>query len=257
MQTFSPKSETWQPPIELQRSTPREVTLTVAGRAVSVVAVLLAVGALVLFTYMFRTASADVERWAAWQAEAVTTEGRVIEARKVGGGDDAKLALTYQYEAGGVTRSGWARLSYSRWRRLKAGMTVGVAYRTSEPSTSWVVGAEPKGMPMLAAVLAPLSLLVVAPLLAWQVRRQRRLLEEGRPALATVTAKRKVSSQHGSHVSVEYEFETMAGTRRKGRYRAQRKAPEVGEKLLVVYHPDEEKWSAKYPLPLVRVMSIE
>jgi hypothetical protein len=88
----------------------------------------------------------------------------------------------------------------------------------------------------------------------YSIRRQRRLLEEGRAARATVVTTKKVSTQHGAHYVVTYEFETMSGTRRSGKYSANRKPPEIGEQLIVVYHPDEEKWSSKYPLALVRVM---
>jgi len=256
--TFQQKSNTWEPPIELQRSTPREVTLTGAGRAASVGAVLLVVGAVVMFALMYGTASADAERWAAWQAEAVAAEGRVTEARRVGSGDNRKMALTYQYAANGSVYEGRARLNYKRWRNVSAGMTIGVSYRRSEPSVNWITGAtEPKGIPILAAILAPLSLLIPVPIIVFQIRRQRRLLEEGRAARATVTAAKKVSSQHGSHYRIAYEFETLSGARRSGKYQANRKPPEVGEPLIVVYHPDEEKWSARYPLSLVRVVGSE
>src|ERR1041385_7483507 len=90
MTTFSAKSTTWEAPSELQRSTPREVTLTGKGRAGAIGAVLLMTAFIVTFVLMVSTASGDATRWAAWQAEAVSTSGQVVEAHKSGSGDDAK-----------------------------------------------------------------------------------------------------------------------------------------------------------------------
>ena len=108
---------------------------------------------------------------------------------------------------------------------------------------------------MVAAFLMPLCLLVPAVLLTRELRRQRRLLEEGRGAQARVTVVKGHSTDKGRQYRVTYEFATREGSQRTGRYTALRQAPDVGAEIVVLYHPDEEKWSARYPLSLVRVVS--
>ena len=93
-----------------------------------------------------------------------------------------------------------------------------------------------------------------SPLIAKALRRQRRLLEEGRPAIARVTSSRQRHGTHGhTHQHVEYEFTTLSGARRTGRFDAQRNVPVPGSTILVLYDPDEPKRQAPYPIRLYRV----
>src|SRR3954469_1227594 len=88
MERFSRKSSTWEPPIELQRSTPREVSLTAKGKAAVIGMILLIVAAVFGSVFLAAKAKADEQRWTAWQAEAVSTQGEVTGLQKRGSGDD-------------------------------------------------------------------------------------------------------------------------------------------------------------------------
>jgi len=254
MGIFQQNKKTWEPPVELQRSTPREVQLTGAGKATFVLTVLLVVSAVGAAVWMSTIAASDARRWQAWQAEAVPVQGQVTNLRKHRSSKNTDSYVDYQYRAGDRSYSASAKVRSSEWKRLKQGDPIIVFYRKSELGQSWLSGHEPTGIPSGLGLVAGLTLLAPVPLLVYSIRRQRRLLEEGRAARATVVTTKKVSTQHGAHYLVTYEFETMSGTRRSGKYSANRKPPEIGEQLIVVYHPDEEKWSARYPLALVRVM---
>ncbi len=80
------------------------------------------------------------------------------------------------------------------------------------------------------------------------------LVAEGRGALAQVTRSKKVRGQHGAHYVVYYEFRLMSGAVGSGRYNSRQSPPPIGTTICVVYDPDRTGRSARYPLPLVRLV---
>jgi hypothetical protein len=86
----------------------------------------------------------------------------------------------------------------------------------------------------------------------YAIRRQWMLLTDGRPAQAQVTVSKKVRHQHGSYYQVSYEFRTMSGAMRSGRYDSHKGPPASGTTIQVVYNPDRPEHSMPYPLALVR-----
>lgn len=257
MATFSRNTTIWVAPVELQRSTPRETELTKAGKAVAVVAVLLAIAAFVGAVLLAQKSMRDAARWESWKAEAVGVQGEVTRISKTGSGDNTRYWVDYQYTAGDRTLQATAHIRRERWRSLKQGDAIQVFYRRSSPATSWLSGVEPTGMPAWVPVVVALSMVLPVVLMIWQLRRQRHLLEEGRAALARVTKVSKSSTQHGKMFRVEYEFTTLEGSVRRGRWDAGKGAFEVGQEFTVIYLPDEEKWNARYPLALVRVATYQ
>ena len=255
MEGFSHKSSTWEAPIELQRSTPREVTLTAAGKAALMAMFVLILGAVVGSALLAAKAKADAERWTAWQAESVSTQGVVTGSRKRGSGDDTKYWVDYTYRAGESTQAASAKIGSREWRRIEIGSTIAVEYRRSNPAQSWIPGHEPRGMPPFVPVLVGLSLLLPSPIAGYLIHRQKRLLEEGRAARATVVKTKKIHHQHGVTYRVAYEFETLSGGLMTGKMDVQGNAPAEGSDITILYHPDEPTWNARYPLSLVKVAS--
>jgi hypothetical protein len=253
MGIFQQNKKTWEPPMELQRSTPREVELTGGGKAAAVSALLLVIAVFVGTVLLVQKSARDAAQWESWKAETASTQGEVTRLRKTASGDDTRYWADYQYKAGEQSLAGTAHVRRERWRTLKPGDAIQVFYRRSEPETSWLSGAEPTGMPMWVPIVFVPSVLLPIVLIVWQLRRQRRLLEEGRAALATVTKVRKSNTQHGKRYRVEYEFNAGEGSTRRGKWEAGRMPFETGQEFTVIYLPDEEKWSARYPLSLVRV----
>jgi len=92
--------------------------------------------------------------------------------------------------------------------------------------------------------------------LAWYfVRRERRLLSEGRAALGLITGHSKMHrSSHGGEVgkSAYYQFAQMSGALAKGETSPMKKPPEIGSTICVLYDPENPGRNARYPLSLVR-----
>ena len=255
METFNRNANTWEPPLELQRSTPREVRLTAAGKAAVIAMIVLIAAAVVGSALLAAKSQADEQRWKAWQAEAVSTSGEVTGLRKRGSGDDTKYWLDYSYGGGEAIYRGSAKIGAREWKRLRSGDTIEVVYRRSEPSQTWLPGHEPKGVPSFAPVLTGLALLFPVPFLLYGLRRQKRLLEEGRAALAKVVKTKKIHHQHGTVYRVGYEFQTLSGGLAKGKADVNKNVPAEGSGIIVLYHPDDPAWNTRYPLCLVRTAS--
>jgi hypothetical protein len=87
----------------------------------------------------------------------------------------------------------------------------------------------------------------------YAVRRERQLLENGRPAAAIVTGQRKHrSSEGGTHRSITYEFRLLSGASGKGTSSTSSKPPAIGSVICVVYDPDRPRRSKPYPFQFFR-----
>ena len=88
------------------------------------------------------------------------------------------------------------------------------------------------------------------------LRRQRYILAEGRIAPGIVTEVKNKQSQHGErHVAV-FEFPLLSGGVGKGHTIPEKKNYFVGQKVNVVYLPDEPSKNAVYPMGLVKQAGI-
>ena len=86
------------------------------------------------------------------------------------------------------------------------------------------------------------------------VRRQSKLLAYGRPAMATVTKVEKKRTDKGTLWRVHYEWTTMSGATRTGKYNHRRKnPPAVGELIPIVCDRDNTFRHSKFPMSFVRV----
>lgn len=240
-----------QIPVELQRSTPREVALTAAGRIVAGLAFALAVGALVAFALLYAKAGRDAQRQREMLAQAAQTQATVTAVRLTSGKNPERV-ITYEFAAGNQSYGGTTRVRRNQLRTLAVGSPVAVGYVPARPQENWLVGHEPAPMPWALVAVVPLGMLLGAAGLAYALRRERRLLAEGRPALARVTESKRIRYGHGSTNRVRYEFTLPSGGTRSGRYDTNRAAPAAGATIVVLYDPDEPRRQGRYPLSLVR-----
>ena len=253
MGTFSEKPETWQAPAELQTSTPRQVELTRTGKTTAVLAVLLATSAIVLTGWMTNQAETDAARWKVWQADATPVQGRVTHMRQTSSGKNTVYRVEYSYRVGDLTYGGAGNVRQQEWKYLREGDTLSVFYRQTEPGQSWISGHEPKGMPWWTGPLTGTAMLLAPVLLMWNLRRQRRLLEEGWPTNATVTRVVRVQQKGAVTYRVDYTFQTANGESVIGRSQVREIVPIEGSEATVLYLPDNARRNAVYPLCLVRV----
>jgi hypothetical protein len=219
-----------------------------------VVAAALAIGALVSAIVMSIAATnASAER-SLRAREGVAAQAEVVsfEVRR---GKNARRIVSYRFETDGRSYTGRTRLRTSDRREFASGMLVPVMYVQSDPSINWMSGYEADdGFPLWAIPLVSASLLAGAFGTAWGLRRQWRLLSEGRVALARVTGHKKVHRDKGTVFRVTYEYEDLNGGKHVARHDAGKTPPPIGTVVPLVYHRDNPKWSAAYPLQLVRTV---
>jgi hypothetical protein len=105
------------------------------------------------------------------------------------------------------------------------------------------------------APLAGLSMMIGPLLILVQLKRERSLLSEGRPAVAVITKVRWSGGNHGTgkHVA-RYQFQTPNGQTYNGRFRGtKRRCGAAGDSVTVLYDPDNPQRSTRYPMQFVKI----
>jgi hypothetical protein len=181
------------------------------------------------------------------------TEGRITRLWRQGSGDKTRCYASYLFAAGAASYGRTARIGCSIMRTLREGELLPVRFVDSEPSVSRLEELEGNSdIPLWLPPVLPVVFASFAVLIWRELRRQRALLEEGRPAPAVVTGLGR-RGKHGREV--QYEFLTLGGSRAHGKFGPvhSRKQPEVGSVLAVIYSDDDAKFNKRYPLTLVAV----
>jgi hypothetical protein len=246
--SFDGSEQAWTPPDGLDRSRPRELRLIANGMVVLVVAAILGAAAPVVGIGLEYKARNDAARAAGLRDRGVAAEAEVTRLWR-SRGDRRQPWMAYRYAANGRDYEGQAKLRLQEWNQLRVGTRVPLRHLRDEPQIHELQGrgtspAVPGLSYAAALVLAVLALAVTQPL-----RRQRRLLSEGRAAPGRVTALRK--EQHG-HV-YDFDFDLLTGAVRQGKAGPSHKPPAVGARICVLYDPDDPRRHATYPLSLVRL----
>ena len=231
-------------------SIPRDVRLTGGGITLLILASVLAAGAIAAGVALANVRARQQGEFDLWRSDGVAATGHVT-GMSAPHGDDQRRTVTYAYDVAGTPFSGTAELRERQWRGLVVGDAVAVRALQSEPSRSWLAGHGPDVMPIGIIPLSVFGLLGPAGLLAWRIRRDWTLLSEGRLAGARVVATKKVARQHQRAHRVSYEFQTLSGATVTRSFETGR-PPEVGASVPVVYHRDDPRRAAVYPLSLVK-----
>ena len=256
MQTFTESPAAWQPPVELQRSTPRPAQYTRRGRNTLIVAVLIGVAGFALGGWLIDKASKDARRWQQWKSEAVTTRGRVTNLEQIGSSSkNRKYRAEYIYAAGGDEYSGSSEINSYEYGTLRRGDNLDVQYRKSDPETSWLPGHEPTGMRGWVGPLVGGLMLLLAAGLIWGVQIHRKFIEEGWPVSGRVTKITIMRTRNGGvgGYRVEYVFQTSTGQSVTGKTSLGNNPPAEGAEITVMYMPENPGRNAPYPLDLARV----
>jgi hypothetical protein len=242
---------TFSLPPELERSAPRDVGLTTGGRALMAVAGLLAAAAVIAGIALYFEARRQSDAALDFERRGVAATAVVDRLWRETGEEDKPAFAAFHFDANGARIDGESRLRMSTWRQLRAGSTVPLRYLPENPRRFLIAGDRRSRMPfaipyIVSSVLAALALLCLA-----AVRWQHRLLSEGRPARAVVTAVRKSKgSSEETHTEMVYEFRVLAGTVTTGKAAA-RKGAAVGTPISVIYDPERPKRNKPYPFSLV------
>jgi hypothetical protein len=236
----------WTLPPELTGMVPRDVQLSPAGRTLAaLVAALILAAVAAAIAMSVAATTADERRSRAFiDAQALTVE----RTR----GEHPRRIVTYSFSIDGRSYEGRTRLREGDRREVIRGSRLPVEYVVSTPSVNWIAGYEPRGVPLWLIPLVSVSLLAAAGGIARLLRRNWLLLSEGRAVQARVLSQRKVRRDKHPAYEITSEFRDLSGALHTMRYDVLKAPPAVGSTLTVVYHRDDPRWRAVYPLALVR-----
>lgn len=242
----------WRMPRELDRYLPREVQWSPAGWVLSLLSFALLIAAVVTPALLWNFGERSAAQITRLQSEGIRADAVVVETGWARGEQPRRRFIRYRYEVGGR--------SYSRQQRLRPresrsiGDLMPIRYLPEAPETAWVVGYEPRIVPEWLGLLMGAVLLFPILPLRYVLRRQSRLLSEGRATEARVIQSKKVLDGESSYQRVEYEFRALSGaTRRVIVHASLRAVVAPGSSATLLYDPDDPNRFAIYPLSLVRV----
>lgn len=242
------------PPV-LLKSTPRPVRVNASGALMYFGAAALMVAGIWGGINLNREAQIAARHVALFASERTLAAGTIVQLRRRGGDDDRRT-LHYRYSARGRELTGSTRLRRNEHERFAVGSPVGVWYLPSEPETSWLDGHAPRPRAAWPAAAVPFGCAVGAIVLIVCVRRQANLLAYGRATTGTVTRIEKKKTDKGTFWMVHYDFQTMSGATRSGKYNHGKKnLPAIGSTIAVVYDRDNSSRHARFPMSLVTVQS--
>jgi hypothetical protein len=240
----------WKAPAELTTSTPREVKLTGSGIAVSILAVVFFAGAVASALFLSRESARQAAESLALRDSGIVVPGTVTRHFR-SGGKDAERRITYEFPYDGRQFRSTVKTPKSVWAKLDVGSPINIRVVPGRPERNhpadWNRSDIPAWVPPLVAAL----LVGVGMLFIFLVRRQIRLLTEGRATPGVVTGHRR--TQHGQQM-LKYEFPLVEGGVGKGSGGRSRKPLAVGSTVTVVYDRDNPRRNALYPMDMVRVV---
>jgi hypothetical protein len=247
------RADHWTPPDSLGYSSLRPVRLTGLGKTLVIFAAATLIGAVVLGVFLDRTARRQTAEQSLLRAQGLPTDAVITRVWRTNGSrkserSEARNHIAYYFEYAGRRYTSSMQVPTKIWRDLAEGAVLPVRFVPSQPSinhpTAWSSKPLPLWTPyLIVATLAALAVVMLIPL-----RRQIRLLTEGRPAPGRVTAIKNADK----FLVIKYEFRLLNGVVAQGKSNAS-KAPVAGAPLCVLYDPENPRRNALYPLSLVRL----
>lgn len=240
----------WTPPRGLERSRPRDVTLTAGGWTLAVVSAALVAAGLAAGIALYLGGERQQDERLRLRDHGVDTQA-VVTRLWIPKGKERRHWVAFQFEAGHRRVDGRMHVPRRTWTTLHEGARIPVRYDPANPAAYVALGGERTVLALWVAYAVGLGLATCGWLATLPIRRQRRLLAEGRPAPGLVTKRQTVHHSHGgSHHQIHYEFLLLNGAAQAGASTASK--PQVGQPICVMYDPDNPAHSALYPLSLVR-----
>lgn len=244
------RADQWTPPDSLGYSSLRPIRLTAKGKALIVLTVAILIGAMVLGIFLGRKVKLEAEERTLLRDQGIAADAVVTRVWRGGGKEDEHL-VTYRFAYEGKIYTRTVRTPVNIWRTLAPGADLPVRFVPSRPTISHPVAWPSTGLPSWFPYLLAAMCTVPAFLLPIPVRREARLLAEGRPAPGRVTGFKRADKA----IRVLYEFRLLNGTVVKGK--ANRSKPPIeGTTVCVLYDPENPRRNAIYPLSLVRLENV-
>jgi hypothetical protein len=227
----------------------RPVRLARAGYALMTIAVAFVLGSLIPAVVLHNQSEKETARRERLEREGVNADATILRLWRSGGKDDERY-VRYEFQADGLGREGSSKVPRQIWLTLQVGGSLPVRYLAEDPEINHPAGWRMGVTPAWLAILVPGIQIGVAGLLLTIIRRQWRLLSEGRPAPGVVIKARRREKQ----VVLNYEFRLLSGATGRGRSSTNaRSVPGEGSVVCVIYDPENPRRNGVYPFSLVRV----
>ncbi len=237
----------WKQPRELATACPRDVQLSGSGKFMAVLAGIFLVGAFGAAYALQTGRTRQVLKREAWRETGVEAEGVVTRHWRTGGKEDTPK-IAYEFEHDGRTEKGDAAAPLRIWRTLQVGSQIRVRYVPSNPQINHPADWQWDVMPAFVPGMSGGFLMVMGLLFVSLIRRDSRLLADGKAAPARVTGYRH--DKGGKRL--RYEFRSSDGVTRKGGGGTMRKPPAIGSIITILYDRDNPRRNHPYPLEMVR-----
>ena len=238
-------------PEELNRSAPRKLELTSLGHAAIAAMIALVIGAILSGILVYQRVVSDQAPVRLLASEGRTTVGRAVDIKRRRG-ENQRVILRYSYVVDGREYTGETRLKKSDRNLYRLGSELRVRYLASKPAESWMEGYRPRNTPYWLIVALPAGLLLCIVPIILTIRRQSRLVADGRAALARVTKAHKVSYGEHSGWRIHYEWTSLSGAMRTGLVDKYKRPPAIGSTIPILYDRDNPRRHSPYPMSLVR-----
>jgi len=174
-------------------------------------------------------------------------QGKIIKLST--GGKSGIKSVKYSFIANGRVFAGKSLVSNELYSQLLESESLPILFLSTDPDVNqpmawrWFSSLAWKMYLPLVVILA-LPLLLLLPLIV-----ERRLTSEGIPAVAVVTA---CSPGRRGGFKISYEFQIVDGTEARGGD-LREEAHEIGDKIIVLYHPRNARQNRLYPSAYYRV----
>jgi hypothetical protein len=219
--------------------------------ALSVLMVIIVLGGIYLGFFMAGKSERQSEERQALAERGVRATATITKLWHTGGKSDTHK-VRYHYSVDGREFEVSGEVSRSTWKTLTEGQEIGVRYDPANPSLSHPSDWEYRVTPVWLAGLVPGMFLLLAVFFMMLLRRQWRLLADGRAAPGIVTKTRR----GGKTKVVMYEFRLPTGAVQQGRDQTgHRQLPEIGSAVCILYDPDNPKRNELYPPSLVKLVT--
>ncbi|MBL8218757.1 MAG: hypothetical protein JNL62_05995 [Bryobacterales bacterium] len=238
----------WRPPVGVRVSRPRDVTYTATGWVVAGCLWMVALGGFAALTGLGAKANREAAETTMLAEQGVETNGSITRLWR-GKGDSKQPYAAYEFDVNGQKYTGRVKVRLSAWRMLQLGGQWRIRYVPANPKLHHPVHIPPSPTPAFVPYLAGSACFSLVALLAWLVRREKYLLAEGRVAPGVIT---RVNKADSNKHRFEYEFPLLSGGVGRGKTSPSHQSHNVGDRVCVVYLPDEPSRNALFPLSLVK-----
>lgn len=185
----------------------------------------------------------------------ITREGRLIHAEvtqvRRPRGENKETDVSYRFKVDGVQYAGKGEIRETR-PLLKVGSNVPVVYLLTDPELSWPAADVPQAVPLFIVFLLPTVFLTTALIGNRAMRKQKRLLEEGRVAEGRVVTTKELGHGATKSQQIEFEFRDLGGATHTGKF-ALTRAGDVPMPLFIIYDRDDPSRHMVYPSSLWRI----